>query len=87
MPGSNANLGLKVRTAGVWFIVRGWGTGISAGGGIRTLFSYLATGPKRLPPAQTHNRTSRQLTVTVPKMCPECAHATYCDVDAGHLPR
>jgi hypothetical protein len=47
---------------------------IGAGGGTRTLFSYLIAVPKSALAAERHNRNSRQLTVTVPKMCPRCAH-------------
>jgi hypothetical protein len=47
---------------------------IGAGGGTRTLFSYLARPLKQALAAETHNGTSRQLSVTDAKVCPVCAH-------------
>jgi hypothetical protein len=45
-----------------------------ADGGTRTLFSYLLRGLKQSRTAERHYANSRQLTVTVPKVCPRCAH-------------
>ena len=47
---------------------------VSAGGGTRTLCSYLITGPKRSLAAETHYGSSRQLSVTDGQMRPKCGH-------------
>jgi hypothetical protein len=48
--------------------------GIGAGGGTRTLFSYLLSGLEASRRAEIHNRTSLELTVTPAKLRPRSGH-------------